>query len=425
VSSHYLHTNVFILWVSALMRSTRAVTSVIPNFLQMKTTIADIPATGVLWWVIGAVAVAATLAVAITAFAAGNVTITSDIHNTSHAVITSAAIGAVVHDRVAVATSSVAMPTGTVDFNLYANTTCTGTPTVQSGVALAAGIAESSTTAVPSTGLSYKVHYNGDASNVAADGACEPLTATATSVGVATALSTTSVQVGASVHDSATLSNKTASAGGTVTYGAYTDAACTAGLMNAGTKTVTNGIVPDSNALQFNSVGTFHWQAVYSGDDNNSSATSTCADKVLTVAVLPTATGVMSGTVYNDLNKNGTRDSGESGLGGWTINLFKGSGWWSMGTEPMQSVVSASDGTYAFAAVPDGTYSVEQVINKGWNQLTDDYDNVVISGGASKPGLDFGDAKKRNKKFSFRQFKVHFKHHFRGEHGRGHDNNDD
>jgi len=96
------------------------------------------------------------------------------------------------------------------------------------------------------------------------------------SPGIGTTLSATEVRTGSSVHDSSALSGARAPAGGTVTYTVYTDNACTAGAVDAGTKTVTNGIVPDSNALQFNIAGDYYWQAVYSGDDNNNGASSPC-----------------------------------------------------------------------------------------------------------------------------------------------------
>src|SRR5262249_14122636 len=63
----------------------------------------------------------------------------------------------------------------------------------------------------------------------------------------------------------------------------YTNNTCSAGARDAGTKTVLNGIVPDSNGLQFNSAGTFYWQAVYSGDANNNGATSVCTSEQLVV----------------------------------------------------------------------------------------------------------------------------------------------
>jgi hypothetical protein len=58
---------------------------------------------------------------------------------------------------------------------------------------------------------------------------------------------------------------------------------------DGGTKTVTNGVVPDSNSVTFNSAGTFYWQASYSGDANNLSAKSTCTSEQLIVRRILTA----------------------------------------------------------------------------------------------------------------------------------------
>src|SRR6185503_17387015 len=101
------------------------------------------------------------------------------------------------------------------------------------------------------------------------------LTATAPSTSIATALSTTTpVLVGTTVHDSAILANTTANATGTVAYVIYTNSGCINVLQGAGVRAVVNGVVPDSDNVQFNSPGTYYWQAVYSGDQNNASSTS-------------------------------------------------------------------------------------------------------------------------------------------------------
>ena len=53
-------------------------------------------------------------------------TVRTDVHDAQHAVITSAAIGATVHDKAAVSGSG-ATPTGDVDFTVWlGNTTCSG-----------------------------------------------------------------------------------------------------------------------------------------------------------------------------------------------------------------------------------------------------------------------------------------------------------
>jgi hypothetical protein len=98
---------------------------------------------------------------------------------------------------------------------------------------------------------------------------------------IATTLSAETIEVGGTVHDSAALSGATSDAGGTVTYTVYTNNTCTQGAQSAGTKTVTNGVVPDSDPVTFNTVGDFYWQAVYSGDANNKPAISVCTSEHL------------------------------------------------------------------------------------------------------------------------------------------------
>src|SRR5207253_14888 len=100
-------------------------------------------------------------------------TVATDILDTNNSVITSSPIGSTVHDRATV-TGSQGTPTGTVDFLLYANSSCTAPATTQSGVTLSGGIGTSNTTTVPSGGMSYKAHYNGSTTYSVADGPCEP-----------------------------------------------------------------------------------------------------------------------------------------------------------------------------------------------------------------------------------------------------------
>lgn len=102
---------------------------------------------------------------------------------------------------------------------------------------------------------------------------------------IATTLSSNPITVGGSVHDSATLSGASSTTPtGTVTYTVYTDNACTLGAQSAGTKTLaSDGTIPDSDAITFNTAGTFYWQAVYSGDSNNNTATSPCTSETLVV----------------------------------------------------------------------------------------------------------------------------------------------
>jgi TadE-like protein len=120
---------------------------------------------------------------------------------------------------------------------------------------------------------------------------------------IATALSASSGPIGLSVHDSATLSGATSTAGGTVTYTVYTNSTCSAGAQAAGTVTVAGGVVPQSTSIPFNTAGTYYWQAVYSGDSNNNGATSPCGSEILSVdkmCTVPNLTNDKSQNVQSD-----------------------------------------------------------------------------------------------------------------------------
>ncbi len=86
-----------------------------------------------------------------------------------------------------------------------------------------------------------------------------------------------SVTAGTVVHDTATLTGASPTAGGSVTYNLYTTNTCTGSQVASWPKSVsvTNAVVPDS-ATFTTSTGQFSFQAVYSGDSANLGATSGC-----------------------------------------------------------------------------------------------------------------------------------------------------
>ncbi len=140
----------------------------------------------------------------------------------------------------------------------------------------------------------WQAVYSGDANNNGASSPCtfgnnEQLTVTKASPTIATTLSSGSILAGTTAYDTSTLSGAGNSTGaGTVTYSYYTNNTCTAGHVTVGAVTVpTSGAVPNSSTVTFNSVNTYYWQAVYSGDANNNGATSPCTatnNEQLTVA---------------------------------------------------------------------------------------------------------------------------------------------
>jgi hypothetical protein len=114
---------------------------------------------------------------------------------------------------------------------------------------------------------------------------------------------TTSVPVGTSVYDTATLTGVAkATAGGTVTYTVYTENTCTTAASvqpSPATVTVTNGIVPNSGTVTLNP-GSYFFQAVYSGDANNAGSTSVCTSEPLTVLRAPPTASTTQSLVPND-----------------------------------------------------------------------------------------------------------------------------
>jgi hypothetical protein len=176
---------------------------------------------------------------------------------------------------------------GTVTYKVYSDNTCStlfasaGTKTVTNGV-----VPDSDGVQFNQAGDFYwQASYSGDANNNPATSTCtsEHLVIAKNSPSISTTLSASTINVGDKAHDSSTLSGATATAGGTVTYKVYTDNTCSTLFASAGTKTVTNGSVPNSDDVTFNSAGTFYWQAVYSGDANNNGATSACTSEQLVV----------------------------------------------------------------------------------------------------------------------------------------------
>jgi len=103
--------------------------------------------------------------------------------------------------------------------------------------------------------------------------------ANANGVSITTALNASTIAPGHHTMDTALLSGQTSNAGGSVTYSWFSDATCGAlggSKTSLAPVTVTNGVVPNSPIIAFPSASYYSYQAVYSGDANNSPATSAC-----------------------------------------------------------------------------------------------------------------------------------------------------
>jgi hypothetical protein len=223
------------------------------------------------------------------------------------------AIGDVLTDS-ATLTGATAGAGGTIDFYLFApgGTACntsgtgavyssTGVPVISNGTYFSKdGVTKtgSNTTTVAGT-YTWVAVYTDGSNNVSSHSTCgdENVVISPNAPTITTSLSATTGAIGDTVHDSSTLRGATADAGGTVKYAVYSSlATCNAGTLatpggtDAGSTTVSGGVVPNSDGMQFNIAGTFYWRAFYSGDGNNTATSSACADEILVIAPAPPPT---------------------------------------------------------------------------------------------------------------------------------------
>ncbi len=90
--------------------------------------------------------------------------------------------------------------------------------------------------------------------------------------------------------------------------------------------------------------------------------------------------GTLSGVVFRDANGNGNRDAGEAGIGGLTVTI---DGPWP------QSTTTAADGSYSFAHLPPGSYTIYVTPPAGFVATTSNPVVVSLAAGGSA-GANFG-----------------------------------
>ena len=185
---------------------------------------------------------------------------------------------------------------GTVTYSLYSGsgaTVCVAPNQVDSDTAgvTSGSVADGLFTSVAAGNYELQAVYSGDGNNDGSTSTCgtEPFTVTMASPTITTTLSASSAPTDTAVTDTATLAGATTNAGGTVTYTVYTDSACTTPASasqisgQAPAVTVTNAVVPPSAPVTFLAAGDYFWQAVYSGDANNTTTASDCASEPITI----------------------------------------------------------------------------------------------------------------------------------------------
>jgi hypothetical protein len=221
--------------------------------------------------------------------------------------------GTSVTDTAHLSGANAASAGGTVTYSVYSDSACTVSAGSGGTVNVTDGSVAASTAVTLSTAGTYywQASYSGDPANTmskstcGAEGEVETITTPTTTVqptSLATSLMGASqfggswlwwhghfiaVFSGTPVADSATLNGANAAeAGGTVTYTVYSDPWHDDVVANAGTVTVTDGVVPNSDPITL-PTGIYFWQAVYSGDANNGPSTSPGGSEIEIVIPAP------------------------------------------------------------------------------------------------------------------------------------------
>ena len=105
----------------------------------------------------------------------------------------------------------------------------------------------------------------------------------------------------------------------------------------------------------------------------------------------PILKGGLSGVVYADSNNNGVLDAGEKGISGTSVTLntlVNGT------VTPVSSTTSGADGSYSFANLAPGTYSVTEGAVTGYlpsSTNTGSINGITVIAGATNPNNNFGE----------------------------------
>ncbi|HVC39246.1 MAG TPA: hypothetical protein VNH20_04630 [Candidatus Dormibacteraeota bacterium] len=290
------------------------------------------------------------------------------------------AIGTSVYDT-ATLTGATANAGGTISYALYSDSSCSYlvmslTPT--NNAVVAGLVPHSNSYAFTAAGTWYfQATYSGDNNNVGpVSSSCmsEGMVVNANHPSIATqTVPASPVSLGTSVYDTAALTGATANAGGTISYGLYSDASC-ANLVVSLTPTnnaVVGGVVPHSNSYVFNAAGDWYFEATYSGDNNNvGPVSSSCATEEIVVMPdspslttnLSSRAALVGGSVTDTATLSGASATASGAI---TISLFSGSDASACSGTALASEtaspVTLGSGSYSatFGALAQGSYELQ------------------------------------------------------------------
>ena len=115
---------------------------------------------------------------------------------------------------------------------------------------------------------------------------------------------------------------------------------------------------------------------------NQVSTSLTSADQTRVVSFGDQALATIIGIVYNDLDGDGDKDGGESGIGGVEVTLTDGRS---------RRTTTSRDGSYVFGSLPLGTYTLMEVDPSGFTSTTPNTVVVTLTTPGQTNLVNFGD----------------------------------
>jgi uncharacterized repeat protein (TIGR01451 family) len=158
------------------------------------------------------------------------------------------------------------------------------------------------------------------------------------------------------------------------------------GFIPAGTYTVTEPTVPtgweDGHSI-----------ATCDNGQNTDNLTLSNGD-VVTCTFVNIKQGSISGIKFNDLNNNGTKDAGESGINGWQIFIDQNSDG-ILGAHE-QATTTDSNGNYSFINLPNKDYRVCETEQNDWTRTypTESNCQTISVAGGTNSVANFGNHEK-------------------------------
>ncbi len=106
--------------------------------------------------------------------------------------------------------------------------------------------------------------------------------------------------------------------------------------------------------------------------------------------VAASAPGSVSGVVWNDINGNGLREAGDTGLSGWTVFIDQNADGALSAGEPQAT--TAADGSYSISNLVPGSVTIYLQSMTGWRATAPmtSTRSIALKSGENRAGLDFG-----------------------------------